>query len=107
MALLILAAALGSGASQAEEFAIAGAGTLSCEKYLEGRNGKDRILEMAVITWVQGYLSGVNSTRYMDSGTEMSILPSSDAITAYAAKFCTDNPSKTLYEAAIPLGKAL
>lgn len=104
---VMLAAVLASASVQAEGFAIVGAGTLSCGKYLEARNAKDRITEMTAITWVQGYLSAINSERYMEHDVPMSILPDSASISAFIGKFCDASPQKNVYQAALRLGKEI
>ena len=59
--------------------------------------------DMIMVTWIQGFLSGTNTQRLIDSDRKMKVQPDSQSITAFVDKFCRDNPLKTVYEASIVL----
>ena len=42
---------------------VIGAGFNTCEIWTESRQGNDLVLRTAVMSWAQGYISGVNTTN--------------------------------------------
>lgn len=59
--------------------------------------------DLIMTTWIQGYLSGTNTQRFIDTKVEMRHQPDSESIIAFVDKFCRDNPLKSVYEASIAL----
>ncbi|AUO22502.1 hypothetical protein [Pseudomonas sp. NC02] len=90
--------------SQAEtKFAISGIGASSCGKFMKPPKGQKEFSDALTVTWLQGYLSGTNTQRYIESQKAMKVQPDSESMTAFVEKFCRDNPLKTVYDAAILL----
>lgn len=104
---LALSLALYSTVSQAEtKFVISGAGTTSCGKFITPAKGTKEISDALMATWLQGYLSGTNTQRFIDSHTPMKPQPDGESIVAFVEKYCRDNPLKTVYDAAIQLDQS-
>jgi len=75
-------------AQESTGFAMSGAGTTSCGKYIEhGEESSDLF-----VSWAQGFLSGANIAAHVYAKKEMVLLPDSASIKAYLDKFCRDNP---------------
>lgn len=73
--------------------AISGAGTSTCIKYIEGASNRD--LADLYITWMQGFLSGMNVANRMSTGEDLFVLPNTNNIRAYLDKYCRQNPNKS------------
>ncbi len=80
---------------------------MSCGKFLQADRDRDNVTSLVVVTWAQGYLSGVNTQRYAMTKQDMAIQPDGESIRAYILKHCTDNPLHTVYEAAIHLSSEM
>lgn len=65
--------------------------------------GQKEFSDALTVTWLQGYLSGTNTQRFIESKTAMKFQPDSESMIAFVEKFCRDNPLKTVYEAALSL----
>lgn len=90
--------------AQAEpKYAVAGMGATSCGQYLKPPGSTKDASDIVVMTWVQGYLSGSNTQRFITDKTVMKKQPGGETIIAFVDKFCRDNPLKTVYEASIAL----
>ena len=63
--------------------------------------GQKELTDALTVTWLQGYLSGTNTQRFMESKTAMKLQPDSESMTAFVEKYCRDNPLKTVYDAAL------
>lgn len=111
LALVATAACLISAASDdataqnhpGREFAITGAGAKACELYIAESEDARRIM----LTWVQGFLSGINTHRYASKVGDMLLLPGADETKSYLAQYCKANPQKTMMSAAIALWKTV
>lgn len=79
--------------------AIAGAGRVSCGKYLIQKS--DPAIELMVTSWVQGFLSGMNVAKPADLPSVA--LPDNESIAAYIDKFCRDYPLESPAGGAIQL----
>ena len=108
-ATILCLGAVGAWAQPAERYTIVGAGAFSCGKYLEVRS-KDRrtpgvaFTESLMISWAQGYVSGMNSYRAIaNPKREMLVLPDAPSIKAYLDKYCRDNPLKTVQDGILEL----
>lgn len=106
--LLVATAVLcNSPISNAEsKFAIAGVGATSCGQFLKPRTGEKKLSDMLIVYWIQGYLSGTNTQRFVDSKTPMKLQPDSESIIAFVDKFCRDNPLMNVYQAALELDQS-
>ena len=95
---------LSSGNIQAEpKYAIAGIGATSCGQYLKPPTSTKESSDIVMVTWIQGYLSGSNTQRFITDSTTMKKQPDGESLIAFVDKFCRDNPLKTVYEASIAL----
>ena len=83
------------------KFAVSGIGATSCGKFMKPPKGQKELMDALTVTWLQGYLSGTNTQRFMASNTEMKLQPDSESIIAFVEKYCRDNPLKTVYDAAL------
>lgn len=80
----------------------------SCGRYLEVRSKTQRTPEIVLhealmLSWAQGYISGMNSYRTIASKREMLVLPDAPSTRAYLDKYCRDNPLKTVSDATLTL----
>lgn len=87
--------------------AIAGAGGVSCGKYLEIRAHSSAELDGLFTSWLQGFLSGMNTYRFVATRQEMSQIPDGPSLLAYMDKYCRDNPLKSAYSGAMTLHSGL
>jgi hypothetical protein len=62
--------------------------------------------QKVALSWVQGFLIGVNA-QYAASGGPRILPPDSRSIQAYLEKYCHDNPQSTIFEGASNLAAAL
>jgi hypothetical protein len=85
------------------EFAIGGPGAFPCTKYLSASPSDDALF----ISWVQGFLSGANSYRYLSQRKELLLLPESEEITASVSVFCKKNQTKSVYHASMNLWQSI
>lgn len=85
------------------EFAINGVGTTSCTKYVAASP-----TELSTITaWVQGFLSGANSYRYISHRRELLLLPEAKEVSAWLSTFCKGVGADNVYQASIGLWKSI
>jgi len=106
-ALAVLFVIICSNSSLAEpKFAVAGVGALSCGQYLKPPSTTKEISDALVTTWIQGYLSGTNTQRFMDSETSMKKQPDGETLIAFVDKYCRENPLKTVYQASMSLDQS-
>ncbi len=103
--ILALCCTTGAVNAQSYEHASAGAGTTSCGNYL----AKESVttLHQIFVSWVQGFLSGMNMADYVTAKRPPVQLPDSDSITAYIDKYCRDNPLESPLQGAMQLYKEL
>ncbi|WP_080995124.1 HdeA/HdeB family chaperone [Pseudomonas fluorescens] len=107
IALAVTFAFVYSNTSLAEpKFAIAGVGALSCGQYLRPPSVNKEMSDAMVVTWIQGYLSGTNTQRFMDSETSMKKQPDGETLTAFVDKYCRDHPLETVYQASMNLDQS-
>lgn len=88
---MICVALTGAERAWANETVIAGVGTMSCGKFLEYRASRDQTVDLALRSWLQGLLSGMN-VQLIANKRQARLLPDSDTIMAYVDKHCRDNP---------------
>lgn len=77
--------------------AISGAGAISCGKWIETREMKNDDINMMLSSWLQGFLSGMNTQRYVTTKKEMALIPDSATLLAYVDKACKDSPLDSVY----------
>ncbi len=92
---------VGVAHAQSSDQALAGAGTSSCGSYLAHES--DPTARVMFISWVQGFLSGMNMADYVTAKQPFVLLPDSDSIMAYIDKYCRDNPLKSPSRGAMQL----
>lgn len=76
---------------------VSGTGTISCEKWFEGRAFKNKEMDAFFASWIQGFLSGMNTQRYIESQQAMSELPDIPTMLAYVDKECSGKPLQKIY----------
>jgi hypothetical protein len=59
--------------------------------------------DLMVVTWVQGYLSGTNTQRFVQTGETMKLQPDPESVKAFVDKHCRDNPLDSIYQASMQL----
>lgn len=96
-----LSLALAATSAHAEDHAIAGAGSIACAQFMKAEQSQDKITTLAVVTWLQGFLSGVNMQRNLDLKIPLQVLPSGVQIKAFTVQYCTDHPDKSVFESAM------
>ena len=83
------------------DWAVKGEGNFSCPEYVSEKriNGKKLY---SSITWVQGFISGVNYQRALEEGTDSYIGQDFPATTivSWLETYCRDNPQDYLSDAA-------
>lgn len=98
---LSLAFVVAQAQTSTGQFALSGAGTSSCGKYIAASSKEDVVL--FYISWVQGFLSGMNIGYARGAKLEFIVLPDSDTIKLYLDRYCRDNPLKTPLDGALDL----
>ncbi|MFD0882662.1 hypothetical protein ACFQ2A_21715 [Variovorax dokdonensis] len=110
---IVLAAASGaclaaSPAQMEPGFDISGAGARPCSAWTEARDKMgDRessalLDEAMMVTWVQGFLNGMNVSR-IAAGGQPARLPDGDSIRTYVDAFCRRQPGTRVMQAALQL----
>jgi len=99
---LILALVLALYATSAPaDWAIRGEGNFSCPDYVEARKLNSKKL-FSSVSWVQGFVTGVNFERAKTSGTDSFVgqdFPTT-SIVNWLEDYCRDNPQDYLSDAA-------
>lgn len=83
------------------DWAIKGEGNFSCPDYVSARRGNTSKLYSS-ISWVQGFISGVNYQRALEVGADSFIgqdFPAT-SIVNWIETYCRDNPQDYLSDAA-------
>lgn len=101
LGIIFLASYVAQAGAQSSGQALAGAGTVSCGKYLAQKS--ELVIEHMTVSWVQGFLSGMNMAEYVTTQQPFVLLPDSDSIAAYIEKYCRDNPLESPTGGAIQL----
>lgn len=92
----------GAGAQESKPL-IVGPGTAPCAKYSSMSTS-----EVAdVTTWAQGFLSGMNSYRWLDTHYQPLVLPEGNAIAEHLKTFCGQHPNDTVLKGTLALFKDL
>lgn len=102
--LLITFALLSAPAQAADDrYGVAGAGAASCGKWIEARKADNQSTNLMLTSWLQGFLSGMNTQRSLLTNQEYLLIPDSPTLLAYVDKACRDNPLSNVYVVAIRL----
>lgn len=101
LAIAAIAICLGTP-SFARDTPVVGAGSTKCSAYL-AMSEADQLI---IVSWAQGFLSGVNVARATQSGMFLQ-LPEFEAVSAYYQSFCPANREKSIYLASTNFYKTL
>ena len=71
-----------------------GAQDSSCGDWIKARREQDRLYQLSAVLWVQGFLSGINTTRKAD---QVINLPAASVIEAILDKECDRSPTEPLF----------
>ncbi|MFL6696284.1 MAG: HdeA/HdeB family chaperone [Vitreoscilla sp.] len=108
----LLITALAAAAALAAEAAIAqtassGPGAMRCTVVIGRLSSRDGAERMPVLTWVQGYLSGVASARTALDKASVLEVPEYDALQPQILALCRANPTANLYHVASNFSSAV
>ncbi len=78
-----------TGTTYAEGILVRGVGTFSCGKYLQLRGTGDATHDLAVVSWVWGYIAGFNMEAHQPATRET---PDAPSTLAFIDKYCKDHP---------------
>lgn len=83
------------------DWAIKGEGNFSCPDYVSAKRSNGAKLYSSV-TWVQGFISGVNYQASLEQGIDSFIAQDYPAtsIVSWLESYCSDNPQDYLSDAA-------
>jgi hypothetical protein len=81
---------------QAQGVTVQGVGTFSCGKYLEFRAKRNESQDPAFVSWIWGYLAGLNMEAQRAT-TEN--LPDGASTLAYVDKYCGEHPLNNVLQA--------
>ena len=93
-------------AGQAIAQAKIGVGARSCSEFSADYSNSTEIAELAYISWMQGYLTGVNIFLTASSEDALDLHPGkkdSDWFFSYVREFCADNPLRDFSDGVIQL----
>jgi len=87
--------------------AVVGLGNEGCGKFLAARESKASIEYANYVSWVAGFLTGMNIASIRDS--RVNIMTGTDALSglAWMEKYCRENPLEQVIGAAVMLGSEL
>lgn len=101
LVIIFLSCHIAQAGAQSSGRALAGIGTASCGKYIADKSIAG--VENMLVSWVQGYLSGMNMAEYAITKEPFVLLPDDDSIALYIDKYCRDNPLESPIGGAIQL----
>lgn len=90
------------------DWAVKGEGNFSCSEYVSAKRSNEAKLYSSV-TWVQGFISGVNHQRALPEGSDSYLgqdMPAA-SIARWLEKYCQENLQNDLADAAEALVKEL
>lgn len=104
-ACLVVALMLSSSGAGAQESKplIVGPGTATCAKFSSMNTSE----VAGVTTWAQGFLSGMNSYRWLNTRYQPLVLPEASAIAEHLKTFCVQQPNDTVLKGTLALFKDL
>lgn len=98
---LALGLALCAGGNARAESDLLGLGTAPCKAFSAARGGAG---EVAMMSWVTGWLSGMNAARLLMKQPAMNFEPMPyNAMLDYVRSYCGSHPKAKVVEAAIAL----
>jgi hypothetical protein len=106
---VLLLGSISAWTQPAPPYTIVGSGADSCGQYLEVRSGNQQspevlLKEFMMISWAQGYISGMNAYRVVANPKwDRLLLPDAPSIKAYLDKYCRDNPLQTVKDGSFAL----
>lgn len=92
----------GAGAQESKPL-IVGPGTVTCATF----NAMSTSGVAGVTTWAQGFLSGMNSYRWLSTRYQPLVLPEAHAIAEHLKTFCAEHPNDTVLKGTLALFKDL
>ena len=95
---ILLAAIFGMFMSTANAITIIGNGLQSCGAYIS-ESDKNSILNTGNISWITGYLTGLNIGLSIKNKSDFLESTDGEAVIGAVTKYCRDNPLATLQEA--------
>ena len=104
-AFLVAALTLSSNGAGAQEDKplIVGPGTATCAKFSSMSTSEVE----ATTTWAQGFLSGMNSYRWLNTRYQPLVLPEASATAEHLKTFCVQHPNDTVLKGTLALFKDL
>jgi HdeA/HdeB family len=85
-----------------------GIGTASCKDYLEIARDKNEGGRLIVVSWMQGYMSGLNLARTLPTSERKAIdIPDHDVLLAHLLLFCKQKPSESVASGTVKLYQSL
>lgn len=103
LALCLSFASISFGMDSNEKSAIAGPVAGTCGYWIKQRKEENSVVNSILIVSLQGFLSGMNTMRAMESERGMSMIPDSDTLLAYVDKQCEDDPLMSVYDISMTL----
>lgn len=94
IAMIMISASVQSSSLSEDKFVIIGLGVLPCTEWNELRAYEELSVDNYLISWVQGYLSGLNNGRAYFSGVDRVILPNPVKLYSYMDEACLSYPSE-------------
>lgn len=82
-----------------------GVGGAECAAYIEAFPKTDPTERMMVISWVQGFISGLNIASAREGNDKQ--MPDGDALTSKMLLLCKEHPTKPIANSAMRLWKEL
>jgi hypothetical protein len=101
--LLVLLAQPAWAQAAADDTMIAGAGTQSCANWTEARSEHDEAVDMFLLSWVQGFLSGLN---VKSASGDIASIPDTQDLLASMDRYCQAHATATVYEGAMAIYEA-
>lgn len=71
-----------------------GTGNSSCGDWIKARREQNKRYELLAVSWVQGFLSGININQEKDQRIS---LPAASVIEAILDKECAESPTEPIY----------
>lgn len=93
----------GAACAQGDKPLIVGHGTISCTTF----NSLPAAQTAEVTTWAQGFLSGMNSYRWLSTRYQPLVLPDTVEIQAHLRTYCTEHPLDTALKGTLLLFEEL
>lgn len=102
-----LTASISASSQPSTKGALVGLGVSSCGVYLDFRNPRSEQLDTALASWISGFISGMNNSRFKLTKAYPKLLPDGPSVLAYMDKYCRENPLKAIWQGADALFEEL